>query len=195
MALVDRDGKVSFQGAVLKTWDKYWLDGMIEEFALVWDTGKHEYRTVTIGYYGSDFQDLIGTKAEIEVSRGVARDILRCLKQNAYRAYAESVIEAKKRVGPGTRAEVIRGRKVPKGTKLTVFWTGERQTYWSRCSGINETELIAGAYDDKGNKVWIKAEYLKSIDPVKSPTPAERRKFIKSYVRGRAGDMVIASAI
>ena len=77
MALVDRDGKVSFQGAVLETWDKYWLDGMTEEFALVWDMEKHEYRTVTIGYYGSDFQDLIGTKAEIEVSRDVARDILR----------------------------------------------------------------------------------------------------------------------
>lgn len=69
----------------------------------------------------------------------------------------------------GDMVEVIKGRKIPKGTKLEVFWMGERPTYRTKqlrksgCRWANETEMIAGCYNENGEKVWIKTEYLKYL--------------------------------
>lgn len=69
----------------------------------------------------------------------------------------------------GDSVEVVKGRKIPKGTKLEVFWMGERPTYKTQqlrksgCRWANETEMIAGCYNENGEKVWIKTEYLKYL--------------------------------
>lgn len=180
---------ISYAGAVLEVWDHYWLDGMISEYARVWDIEKHEYKTVDIGYYGSDYHDFIGINAEVEVSTEVARDIIRTIKQSAYRSYCNTVQEKKNRIEPNIMAMVIRGRKVPKGTVLNVFWVGERPTY----TGYG-TELIAGCKNEHGEKIWIKADYLKNISPLKSPKSAERRKFFKWYVEKEVGRLVLRAA-
>ena len=54
---------------------------------------------------------------------------------------------------------------------------------------MHETELVAGCYDENNNKVWIRVEYLKPVDEVKSPNSKERKKFINAYVNKRAKDM------
>lgn len=188
MALT-RDGVVSYAGAVIETWERYWLDGMLSEYALVWNLEKHEYETVDIGYYGSDCHDFIGIKAEVEVSTEVARDIIRTLKTRARESFCKSVQAKKEKIEPGIKVIVVKGRKIPKGTKLEVFWIGEKPTY----TGYG-TELLAGCKDGTGNKIWIKAEYLKNITPLKSPTASERKKYLKWYVKENAGDMVIQAA-
>lgn len=188
MALV-KNGVVSYAGAVIKKWERYWLDGMLNEYALVWDLEKHEYKTVDIGYYGSDGYDFIGIQAEVEVSTEVARDIIKTLKTRAWESFCKSVQAKKEKIEPGIQALVIRGRKIPKGTKLEVFWVGEKPTY----TGYG-TELLAGCKDETGNKIWIKAEYLKNITPLKSPTASERKKYLKWYVKENAGNMVIQAA-
>lgn len=188
MALI-KDGIVSYAGAVLETWDHYWADGMVEETALVWEMEKHEYKTVKIGYYGADGHDFIGIQAEVDVSEEVARDILRTLKVEALQSFCRSVKEKKERIEPGIQAMVIRGRKIPKGTELEVFWVGEKPAYMGY-----GTEMIAGCKDKEGNKVWIKAEYLKNISPLKSPKAAERKKYMKWYVKKNAGDLVLQAA-
>lgn len=190
MSLIKKDGTKMYEGAVIETWDHYWLDGMVSEYAKVWDIETHQFKTVDIGYYGSDYHDFIGTKAEIEVSTEVARDIIRTLKQSAYRDFCRTVIAKKLRIEAGITAKVVRGRKIPKGTILNVFWVGERPTY----TGYG-TELIAGCKDENENKVWIKAEYLKNITPLKSPNASERRKYIKHYIKMNAGKMVMRQAI
>lgn len=189
MALIKADGTIMYGGAVLEIWDRYWLDGMISEYARVWDVEKHEYKTVNIGYYGSDYHDFIGTQAEVEVSTEVARDIIRTLKTRAWRSFSESVRTKKEKIEPGIQALVIRGRKIPKGTELEVFWVGEKPAY----TGY-DTEMIAGCKDADGNKVWIKAEYLKNITPIKSPVAAERKKYLKWYVKKNAGCLVLQAA-
>lgn len=69
----------------------------------------------------------------------------------------------------GDSVEVVKGRKISKGTKLKVFWMGERLTYKAQqlrksgCRWANETEMIAGCYNENGEKVWIKTEYLKYL--------------------------------
>ena len=69
----------------------------------------------------------------------------------------------------GDNVEVVRGRKVPKGTMLKVFWIGVRDTYRTKtlkrqgCSWANEKEEVAGCYTENGDKVWIKTEYCKYV--------------------------------
>lgn len=178
MAII-KDGVATYVGCVLKVWEHYWMDGMTEEYAEVWDMGSHSFKNIQIGYYGSDFRNLMGSiNCKVDATEEVYRDILRTIKRtDAVKAYVNSVTAAKTAINKGTRAEVVRGRKVKKGTILEVFWVGKKFNPFS-----HEDEMIAGAYDQEGNKVWIKAEYLKNIDPIKSPCAAERKKFIKAYV-------------
>lgn len=69
----------------------------------------------------------------------------------------------------GDNVEVVKGRKVPKGTILNVFWLGEKPTYRARtlrnqgCRWANETETIAGCKNENDEVIWIKAEYLKYV--------------------------------
>ena len=184
MALIKADGTILYSGAVVDTSEHYWMDGMVSEYALVWDMEKHQYETVNTGYYGVDGYDFIGTKVEIDISTEVAKDIIRTLKQNAYKDFCRSVIEKKNLIEAGITVRVVRGRKIPKGTELEVFWVGEKPTY----TGYGK-ELIAGCKDKDGNKVWIKAEYL-----IKSPNAKEREKYIKWYIKKNAGNKVIMQA-
>lgn len=180
---------ISYAGAVLEVWDRYWLDGMISEYARVWDVEKHEYKTVSIGYYGADYHDFIGIQAEVEVSTEIARDIIRTIKQSACVIYCRTIQEKKNRIEPGITAMVVKGRKVPQGTILNVFWVGERPTYTG-----HGKELIAGCRNEFGEKIWIKAEYLKNILPLKSPKAAERKKFLKWYIEKSVGSLVMKAA-
>ena len=173
--------EITYTGAVLNIESKYWLDGMYEEWAVVWDG--EQIRRIPFGYYGIDGTNLAGGAAEIDATTETWREVLRHLRPGAYRAFADSVITYKNEVRKGSHAQVVRGRKVPKGTAVEVFWVGERPTFQSRkYSWLHETETVAGCYDSEGNKLWIKAEYLKPTDPIKSPNAKERRKFIKTYM-------------
>lgn len=186
MAIMDKNGNISYVGAVIGSRTHYWLDGMVDEFAIVYDEETEEIKEVQVGYYGSDGYNFYETSFETDLTTENARKIIRAMKAAALVEFEHSVINEKKAIKKGRTAEVIRGRKIPKGTKLVIFWIGERPTYRSRqYAWMNETETIAGGYDEFGNKVWIKAEYLKNITEVKSPSAKERKKFVKSYVDRR----------
>ncbi|MBR5276777.1 MAG: hypothetical protein IKU35_06555 [Bacteroidaceae bacterium] len=163
------------------------MDGMLETTAICWDIEKHEAVHIMVGYYGSDCCNMCGGSYEIDATEEVKRDILRTLKRRAAESFARSVVEYKQEIRAGRTAVVARGRKVPKGTEVTVFWVGDRPTYRSRgYAWMNETERIAGCKDADGNKIWIKAEYLEATDILKSPSAKERKKFIKSWVQESA---------
>lgn len=184
-----KDGKVMYKGQVYKTSERYWLDGMLSKYAYVWDIEKHENKVIEVGYYGIDGTNLAGMEADVDICQEVARDMIRTLKISALNSFCASVVAKKKRVEPGINAVVVRGRKVPKGTEVSVFWVGERPTY-TGCG----TEEIAGCKDAAGNKLWIKAEYLKVISKIKSPRPSERKKYINHYVERVAGYKAVRAA-
>ena len=173
----------SYKGAVLKEEEHMWMDGMLDVKAVVWDDESKSIKRIQVGYYGIDGSNLAGGHAEIDATDEVKRSVRRSIKNDAYEAFCKSVVDYKKGLRKGTKAEVIKGRKIAKGSILEIFWVGERETFRSKqCSWMHETEEVAGAYDENGNKVWIKTEYLKTIDKIKSPSPAERKKFINEYV-------------
>lgn len=179
-----RTGEVTYKGATFAESEHFWLDGMLEVFAHSWDMEKHEIVIETVSYIGIDCRNMCDTSFKIDINEETARDMIRTIKGHAVEAFAKSVLEEKRRIAKGRNCVVIRGRKVPKGTKINVFWVGERPTYRSRnCAWSNETETVAGGYTEDGMKVWIKAEYLEVIDGIKSPDRRNREQFVKDYVR------------
>jgi hypothetical protein len=188
-------GDERYKGCVIDTHSKYWLDGMLEELATVWDIEKHEKKVISFGYYGIDGTNLRGGTAEVDLSSDVARDILRTYKSRFLASYEDMMRREREKLEAGRRAVVVRGRKVPKGTKLDLFWVGERETYRSRqYTWMHDMEPAAGGYDSMGNKVWIKADYLQNITPVASLTAKERKLRMKDYVKNSAGPYVLEAA-
>ena len=189
----DNEGTVKYIGAVLREEEHMWADGMLEVWAVVWDTEEHKEKQIPVGYYGSDCCNLHGGEWSVDeiIAPEVAADMLKTKKAAAVAEFCKSVATKKAAIEKGVIAEVIRGRKVKKGTRLEVFWVGERETYRSRqYAWMNETETVAGCFDEAGNKVWIKAEYLKNITPIKSPKAKERKKFINAWMRHNIPDKV-----
>lgn len=182
MAVIFGD-KVTYVGAVYAEHEHFWLDGMLSVSAWAWDVERHETVSVETMYLGIDGTNLAGGSHTIDISRDVARDMIRTYKQKALRDFCRSVTEHKQTAHVGDVAIVTRGRKVKKGTELKAFWIGERPTYQAKqCSWIHDTETIAGCFDQDGNKVWIKAEYLVPKHTPKSPNAKERDRFVKAYI-------------
>lgn len=188
--------ETTWVGAVYGEKEKFWMDGMLSVYSLVWDKEQHQTEMIETAYIGIDGSNLANCGAKIDIDADTARDMIRTYKRYAKQEYAKSVTAYKQQIEKGRHVEVIRGRKVKKGTKLEVFWCGEKETYQSRqYSWMHETELIAGCYDEIGNKVWIKAEYLKVTDKFKSPVRAERDKFIRSYIQNNIPAVVRKAAM
>ena len=80
---VYQSGEVTYIGAVLDIQEHYWLDGMLEEWAVVWDKEEHCTKLITVGYYGIDGTNLQGGRAEIDADRETVRDMLRTYKVDA----------------------------------------------------------------------------------------------------------------
>jgi hypothetical protein len=186
------NGQETYKGAVIGENEHMWMDGMLEVFAVVWDMDNHELKHVQTGYFGSDGHNMNeATWSKVDLTSEVLRDMLRTWKQAGLADFARSVTEYKNTVRKGQRCEVVKGRKVKKGTQLEVFWVGERETYKSRqYSWMHETETVAGCYDENGEKVWIKAEYLHPMDAPKSPSANERRKYVRAYVLKQAQNVL-----
>ena len=180
MAIKEK-GETRYAGQVIRTWDHMWADGMLEEYAVVWDPVEHKSKDIQVGYYGSDGQNLCGGISwEIDFTDEIVRDVVETEKKHGAAAFDEMIERQKHTVLKGDRVRVVRGRKVPKGTELTVFWIGERPDYM----GYN-TEKIAGCRDDAGNKVWIKYDYLETLEVRPEPTEGQKHKFIEGYVKSQ----------
>lgn len=184
MAVIYEDGSTVYTGAVYAVEGYWWADGMLEDTAYCWDVENHNTKALKVGYYGSDCNNLCRCDYSVDISTEAARDMVRTYKRTfALEAFAKSVAEAKTTVKAGSNVVVVKGRKVKKGTALTVFWVGEKETYLSKqYSWMHETEEIAGCKDVDGNKYWIKTEYLKVTDPIKSPDRKNRELFIASWL-------------
>lgn len=181
----DKENK-KYIGAVIGERSHMWMDGMEDVFHKVYDAETDSIIEIQTDYYGSCGGNLMDTGADIDLDKETARKVLRVLKRDAINAYACEVASHKKRIVPGRRVRVIKGRKVKKGTELEVFWVGERPTYESRIYHTDATEVIAGCYDSNHNKVWIKVEYLENITPIATPNAHKRNQMIKNWVRNTA---------
>jgi len=179
-------GTESYKGQVITTTTHYWLDGMLEERAILWNPEKHETFSIQVGYYGIDGCNLCGMSATVDLNTENYKDMLATFKKDAEIAFEEYLESRQNEIRKDRTAEVVKGKKVPKGTVLKVFWCGERPTYRSLShSWMHETETIAGCFNENGEKVWIKADYLKTIDILPDLTEEEKKTWFENYLTKR----------
>ena len=177
------NGTIAYKNCVIGETEHYWLDGMLEVNANVYDSERNKIISVQVGYYGSDGANLCACNWDVDVDTENLRKAYSSERSNAIIACAKSIEAKRYAIEKGAICEVVKGRKVKKGTIITVFWSGEKPTYSAqRYSWIHDTELIAGGYTESGEKVFIKAEYLKRLNPYKMPNRKERKKYIQRYI-------------
>ena len=173
-----------FVGKTIGELSHYWLDGMEEVFAYSWDG--EEIVSTQVGYFGCDGQNLCACSWKVDATKETMIAVRNWLLPQAEEAYRKAVEEEKLRIRKGRKAEVAKGKKVPKGTIVEVFWVGERETYLSKqYYWMHETEEVAGCYDEQGNKLWIKTEYLKNLSEVEEPTEEEHKAWVAGDVKRR----------
>lgn len=178
MAIIDNNGAVTYKGGVFNIYSHYWADGMVSEYAQVWNIDEHKKEEIQIGYYGSDGYNFCGTRGAVDLDGLHKADIIATERAKAKETIAKA--EEKERTQPAKDipCKVIRGRKVPKGTLLTPFWIGERTTYTGR-----GTEKIAGAYTEDGQKVWIKEEYLERLEKGEEWSESKRAEKVETTLK------------
>lgn len=144
-------GEEKYAGCVIETYEHYWLDGMLEVIAVCWNNETKTTDHVTVEYLGSDCRNMMDTTANVDLTTENARNFIRCHKMDALNSFAKSVQEVKQKIHKDDVCRVVRGRKVKKGTILTVFWCGEKPTYFAQTHRfVNEKELICGCFDESG---------------------------------------------
>ena len=187
------NGKETFAGCVIAKSTKYWFDGMTSEYAHFWNPETRHVEIIEVGYYGCDGCNLAGASATPDLTMENARAVLRSQKRTFLLKLEKALIAEKRVIRKGDTVEVVRGRKVPKGTALTVFWVGERETYQSaRLSYRHDPvmETIVGGKTENGEKVYVKAEYCKVLTERKSRSRKERKTYLRNLQLGLYGGLV-----
>lgn len=162
-------------GCVIGETEHYWADGMLELFAVYYDPNTDSIERRQTAYIGADGRNLMNCGHNIDLTAENARKAMRCLKRSALDAYVLHLKELQRTFVKGDKVKVVRGRKVPKGTILDVFWCGK---VYNRFSRMDEERI--GAYDADGNKVWIAAEYCEHVQR-KIETAKQRKAWIKHH--------------
>lgn len=172
-AVVGWDEK--YKGKTFSWSRSYMWEGIYNIYARTWDTEIHDEVQVMLGSDYDCSEEYLLAQVEIGITAEVMADAQVEFLRRSKNAWNRYVSEERCRICKDRRARVIRGRKVRIGTELEIFWVGERATYWSMTHDwCRETETIAGGYDDNGNKVWIKAEYLENLTPVEFSAEDEK---------------------
>lgn len=177
------NGQETYKGAVIGEREHMWMDGMLEVFAVVWDD-EEGIKEIQTGYIGSDGRNFMEMSHHIDATPETLVKVRKYAKIKAAKKYAKQLAEKRGKIERGCKAEVVRGRKVKKGTYVEVFWVGEKETYQSRqYSWMHEYETIAGCHTENGETVWIKAEYLRRLDRPACPSSKDRKREISRLVK------------
>lgn len=120
-------------------------------YADVWDEETQDvksilYDTTRCGGWGN---------AEIDITIENLRKVYSHYRKSTVAHLNRKNEEIAKTPQKGKTVVVVRGRKVPKGTRGIVFWIGEQFNQFS-----NKQEIKAGIKTEDGQKYFLLAEYL-----------------------------------
>lgn len=176
-----------FPGAVITTRERNFHDDS-DFYALVWDGEKLtnvEYDTTR--YAGGGSATVDATPEVIATANAWA---YKTLRRVAWKGYVERLRKPRK----GDVVEVVRGRKLPVGTRGKLFWLGEAKTYggysaWSKKSStrvgvaLDETKDAAGRYANVG---WTYLENLEA-DASKKLRLSDAKRLLRNLKRDAVG--------
>lgn len=190
-----RDGSPEYEGATLGTWEHNGYHDS-DFYALVW-TGEGlagiEFGTTRGAGHGSAIPDATDEVYAAAREWLAARDI---------RAWAQATAIDAATPEKGKQVEVIKGRKVPKGTTGEVIWIGEGQWGWR--VGIKDAEGEVHWTAETNVKVIEPARYMTSLTEIAAKATARAQAIgrgnisgtLKPYagVIGKTGDERAAAA-
>lgn len=186
MSIKERNGETYAVGCVFGENEHFWMDGMLDVTAFYYDTESDRIERTQVGYFGIDGSNLCSCAWNIDLSKENANRMLDgCIKRESESAWETYMRNYRETVHKGDTVRVVRGRKVPKGTEGTVFWTGTRYNQYTRCN-----EEICGLKNDPTDKnekpIWVHAEYLQKLNE-DIFTEQQREDYISAYVRNTYG--------
>lgn len=162
MAVKNYAGESEYAGLVVGMDSVYLGDGDNTYYAVVWDEGRNETRSVGGWWSHSDMMKSVTVDATPEV----------VAKYNDYRARVAAVKaaddarsraarDAEEAAKPkaGKVVKVGKGRKVPKGTTGEVFWYGAGKSY----TGYGRGPMRVGFKDAAGNTHWTDANNVEVV--------------------------------
>lgn len=145
---------VQYAGCVLNTYERNGYDDS-DFYAVCWDREKQrivevEYDTTRCGG---------GGYAKIDATEEVLREVYRHYKKMATDYFDKTYNEKLARmVRKGDTVEVVRGRKIPKGTVGKVFWTWTKYNPYSY-----EDEDRVGIEREDGSRFFVRLDYVSVI--------------------------------
>lgn len=157
-----------YVGCVLNTYEHNGYDDS-DWYAVVWDEETKsvieiEYDTTRAGG---------GGWAEVDATEDTLRKAYRYYKHIGKALFdLKTNISQAKKVNKGDTVRVIRGRKIPKGTEATVFWTGSRLNIYS----YREEERVGIEFD--GRREFLPLEYVEVVN--------WEERLLRGYARKRS---------
>lgn len=158
MAVIGYDGIKQYEGCVIRTYEHNGYDD--SDFYAVCvnvENGKIdtiEYDTTRCGGGGSATVDLTESNYRLYQRKAYMRQIADSLKQNRTAAANVEI---------GKEVVVIKGRKVPIGTKGVVFW--RKEVNYDRYNRWYNATMRIGIKDSDGVVYWINESNVKVVDP------------------------------
>lgn len=185
MAIKTYEGEVIYEGCVIRTWEHNGYEDS-DFYADVVDIESGtiktiEYATTRFGGGGTAVEDL-------------TPENYRAFLHNAFRNQLALLISEDKKKATelcsGKEVEVVAGRKVPIGTRGTVFWLKEvNYDPYGRWFG---KEVKIGIKGEDGIVYWTYAKNVKLVNESQYFTPVQelvkrlKQKRSKSYLRLKA---------
>ena len=142
-----KDGSVTHVGNVLGV-STTWYDSMsiTSYYARVWEEG-----TVKTVHVYDDHSDRKGAEIVVDATEEVKTEYMEWVVSSRVRKEAEDAAAEALIPRVGRVVEVVKGRKVPKGTTGKVFWKGVDKFKTNRWS----TAYRLGLTTETGETVWV----------------------------------------
>lgn len=176
MAVVSYDGKISFEGCVIGTYEHNELyDSDFYAVCINLEEGKMEqveYSTTRYPNNGTAEADLTEDNFRAYLNIISATQVLKELELNKKSASWVDI---------GKEVTVVKGRKVPIGTKGTVFW--RKEVNHDPYGRSWHAEMRIGFKDTEGNVYWTNERNVEVSDPQKYMKSAQ--KIIKACKQNR----------
>jgi hypothetical protein len=150
-----KDGSITHVGQVLGV-SEYWNSSMdiMSYSARVWEEGTVK----TIPVY-DDYSNPEGAKIVVDATEEVKIAYMEWLERNRIRREAEEAALEAAIPRVGKTVEVIKGRKVAKGTTGKVFWKGIDKFKTNRWA----TVYRLGVKTEQGETIWIAEDNVKVV--------------------------------
>lgn len=145
---------IQYEGCVINTFERNGYEDS-DFYAECWDREKQE--VVQIEYDSTRCGG--GGYAKIDATKETILEVYRYYKKNAT-YYFDNVYNEKnaKLVRKGDLVEVVRGRKIPKGTVGKVFWIGTRFNSYNY-----QDEQRVGIEVEDGTRLFLPLDYVTVI--------------------------------